>query len=182
MGEIFSRLLDFIRDLWPFRVVEPWERGFYVTLSRPGRAVGPGIWPVVPYFQDVKSLSVAEERLTSPLLNVIWCGKRLAFSVSARLRVIDVLRATIDVGSYQETTGEEIAAHMAEALAEAPAERFETVKKRRNWLAETTRALNERTRLFGVEVLEVQFTNWIEDIRTYRLLNDSAVQPPTLTW
>lgn len=182
MGEIFTRLLDFIRDLWPFRVVEPWEQGFYTTLSKPGRNVGPGIWPVVPYFQDVRSLSIAEERVTSPMLNVVWCGKRLAFSTSARVKVFDARKAMIDVGSYQETTAEEIAAHMAEALFEAPAERFETIKKRRNWLAETTRTLNERTRLYGVEVLEVQFTNWIEDIRTYRLLNDSSLSPPSVTW
>jgi hypothetical protein len=183
MGDFLGRLLDWARDLWPFRTVEPWEDGFYVTLSKPGKRVGPGIWPVVPYFQDVKALSVAESRVTSPMLNVVLQnGKRLAFSVSARVRVVDVVKALVDVGSYQETSGEEIAAHMAEVLSEAPAERFETIQKRRNFIAKATDTLNERTNVYGVEVIEVQFTNWIEDIRTYRILSDSALSPPSLTW
>ena len=183
MGDFLSQLLQLIKDLAPFRVVEPWEDGFYLTFSRVGKRVGPGIWPVVPYFQDVKALSVAESRLTTPMLNVVLTnGQRLAFSVSARVKVVDVVRALVDVGTYQETIGEEVAAFVADFLAEARADRFETVQKRRNMIAEATTLLNERTRVYGVEVIEIQFTNWILDIKTYRLLNDSSLSPPTLTW
>jgi len=181
--EFFGRLLDYAVQLWPFRVVEPWERGYYLVFSRPKRNLGPGIYPVVPYFTDVKALSIAESRVTSPLLSVkLQSGKLLAFSVSARVRVTDVKQAEINVQAYQETTAEEIAATMAEALAECSPDRLATVKKRRNWLAEVTHELNGRVREYGVEVLEIQFTNWIEDVRSYRLLQDSALSPPSLTW
>lgn len=183
IGDFFGRLLDYAIELWPLRLVKPWEQGFYTTFEKVGRRVGPGIWPVVPYFQDVLSLSVAESRLTTPLLNIMLMnGKRLAFSASARVRVVDVKRAMVDVGTYQETTGEEVAAFLADFLSEAAPDRFTTSIKRRNLFAEATRELNERTKDYGVEVLELQFTNWIEDVRSYRLLQDSALSPPSLTW
>ena len=183
MGDFFGRLLDWLREAWPFRTVEPWEDGFYLTFAQLGKRVGPGIWPVVPYFQEVKCLSIAEARLTTPMLHIMLTnGKQLAFSVSARVRVVDVVKALVDVGTYQETTGEEVAAFVADFLSEAPAERFETTRKRRNLIAEAVTLLNERTRVYGVEVIEIQFTNWILGVRAYRLLNDSALSPPSLTW
>lgn len=183
MGEFFSRLLDFIKELWPFRVVEPWEQGFYVTFSRPGRAVGPGIWPVVPYFQDVRSVSVAEARTSTPLLSVVLAdGRRVSFSASARVLVVDPFAAIIAVQDYQQTTSEEISATMAEFFADADPTRFATARKRRNLLTEVTTLLNERLAPFGIKVQEVQLTNWIDGVRTYRLLNDSALAMPSLTW
>ncbi|HUT86477.1 MAG TPA: SPFH domain-containing protein [Candidatus Heimdallarchaeota archaeon] len=183
MMDFFGRLLEYIERLWPFRPVEAWERGFYIVFSKPMKEVGQGIWPVIPYFTDVLVVPIAEARLTTPMLNIVLQnGKRLAFSVSARVKVVDVKKALIVVSTYQETTGEEVAAFIADFLADAKPDRLTSAIRRKNLIIEAVRELNNRTIEYGVEVIEIQFTNWIEDIKTYRLLNDSSLSPPSLTW
>lgn len=179
----FTQLLEWIKEMWPLRKVEPWERGFYLIWSQVRRKVGPGIWPVVPYFMDVASLSVAVARAKTPLLTIkLLSGKQLCFSASARVRVVDPELAIVNVQDYQETAGEELEAKLAEALSEAPMDRFDTIQRRRNFITKARAELNETLAEYGIEVIEIQFTNWIEDERIIRLLQDSALQPPSLTW
>ena len=175
MGDFLRIILDSIQYLWPFRPVEAWERGAYFVLNRPRWRVGPGYWPMVPYFSDVKAVSVAPAIIRTPLQIVtLVSGKTLAFSASATVQVEDVVSALVDVDSYEETTGELISGALAERLAKVDPERFETAVRRRNLLQELASDLDEECLAFGVRVRALRFNNFAINLKTYRLLTDSA--------
>lgn len=178
--QLFQFLIDLLREVWPFRSVAGWERGVMTVFQRPWRDLGPGIYPVIPYVMDVVSTSTVPAIVTTPLLNVVLSdGRRLSFSASAVVQVVDVRRAIFAIDDHRETALEDIASLLADQLADVDPERFQTPRKRRNLMKELVQTLNESTQPYGVTVQEIRFQNWILDIRTYRVLTDSATSGST---
>lgn len=178
MTDFLRLVLEVLQFLWPFRPVEQWERGLYYTLGRAGKEVGPGRWPVVPYFMDVRSTSVVPAVVSGPLQTITLKDNCvLSFSVSATVQVRDVRLAINAVDSYQETIQELLAAVVGEALAEADRERFETARRRAGFLRELRTTLQAQTEPFGVEIQAIRFTSFVMNVRTYRFMTDSAVLP-----
>jgi len=162
--------------LWPFRGVRQWQRGCYYVCGRYWRTVGPGEWPVIPYFMNVIAVDVVPSIISTPLQTITLRDKRLAaFSATATLLVEDPRAALNDVDKYEETVAELVASVLAERIADADPERFDPAYGKRDRLLEELRvALDDATRVFGVRVLALRFTNFMTDVRTYRLLAERA--------
>lgn len=183
MGDFWAKLLELLKDLWPFRPVQAWERGFYTILSKPRRNVGPGIWPVIPLFTDVKCESIAPAIVRTPLLWLtLTDGTTLSLAVAARMQVRDVRAAICDVDDYRETVQELLTALTASRIQEADPKRLDP-EKRGRFLSGLVRSVNAETSRFGVETTEVWFTSYAVGVRTYRLVTDKATSlDGGLTW
>lgn len=175
MGEFLRVFLDSITYLWPLSRVEPWERGLYIICGRWTFEVGPGIYPVLPWFMRVATCTnvlalVKTERQDITLTD----GTALTFAATANVRVSSVSDAYLGVDSYHQTTQETIAAVLAQKLAEVAAERV-TADKRGRLLSDLLRWVNAETQVYGVQVEALRFTTFVVGARTFRLLQESGV-------
>lgn len=175
MTDLFRLLVDVAAYLWPFRIVWQWEAGAYYIAGRFVFPVPAGVWPVVPFFFDVKSVNVVPDVLSTEEQTIeLQGGGTLTFTASVRLKVVDANRALNNVVDYEENAVEDVAAVLAETLADMPEERFDPEKRRgllRKCLLEVNKALGE----YGVEAEKVRFTNFIRNIRAFRLITSGNV-------
>lgn len=170
----FEWLGNFVRDLWPFREVAPWDRGVYVVCNRWIFDVGPGVYFVVPWFVEISSACVVPTFFWSPLMTItLMDGRALSFSVSAEVCVVDARAAVLRVSDYRESVTEAVSSVVSEELSETDPEALSTLRGRRAVLRRVAKAANEAVARFGVEVRGLRFANFAF-VRTYRLLNESA--------
>lgn len=179
MSDFLRLLLDSIQYLWPFRMVKQWERGGYYVLGRWWREVGPGIYPVVPWFTDVTEISVAEAIVGTGRQDITLSdGSMLSFTAAATVGVVDVRLALNVVDSYTETVQELLASVLADKLAEVDAARV-TPEKRTRLFADLKRWVAAEALAYGVEVRTVRFTSFIINAKAYRVIID---QTPPASW
>lgn len=171
-----ATLFEFLQNFWPLARIEQWERGVYSIWGHAlRRTVGPGIYPFIPWFMDVRAISTVPTPLGTPLLNVTLSdGRTLGYSVTAVVRVVNAWDALCLIDDYTESTSEIIASRVSEKVAEVDAARLDS-EKRRRLLADLVRWVNEDTAKFGVAVEALRFTNFAIDQRAYRLLTDTAL-------
>lgn len=180
MGELLNVLIQIFQFVWPFRPVEHWERGVVYLFGKYWRMVGPGRWPVVPFFMDVRAVSVVPAILATPLLTItLKDGRTLTFSAAATVYVEDPAQALNAIDDFQTTTQELLGARIAEKLAEVDAARLDTGARKR-LLSDLTRWLDEETILYGVRVTTLRFTNFAVNLKSYRLLMDASL--PATNW
>lgn len=181
MGDFLRIVLDSISYLWPFRLVQEYERGVYYVAGRRvavwkwlgGPDCRPGIpWPIVPFFTDVKTLIMVRSTLTTPLQTVTCMdGGTLTFSASVQVEIADPNLAYNAVHDWEETTTEDTAAILAEKLATVDAAKLE-IDARGRLIGACRQALTAQVSVYGVRILSLRFNNFVRNIRVMRLFND----------
>lgn len=164
--------IDIIQFFWPFRIVHSWEvAGWYVLGKYKGRT-GPGLKMLVPWFIEVREVSMARAIVKTPRNDItLKDGSVLHYSASATCRVVDYDLAVNSVDEYQETTQERLEAVLGDKLAEVERSRLEP-NGRKRLLSDLQRWVNERTMEFGIETSEVSFTTFVLNPRTFRVLGN----------
>jgi regulator of protease activity HflC (stomatin/prohibitin superfamily) len=182
VAELLQLILHVVQYLWPFRIVEQWEHGVYYACGRYWRTVGPGVWPVVPYFMEVRAVSVAPAIHGTPLQTVTLRNKLvLTYSATITVQVEDAAKALNEVDQWHETVIEMASGTLAERLAEADPDRFDPDRKKRQRLMEELRAeLDGEAVKWGVRVLKLRFGNFALGVRTHRLLIERATMRDSL--
>lgn len=176
MEALFQWLIGMLETLWPFRQVEPWEKGVYIVNGKCKGVVGPGYtWPVIPWFIHVEPLCIVPAPLGTPLLNVFSSdGMQVSFSVCAMVCVVDPIAALTKIEDYRESTQELVTAAIAEGVGMMEADRV--TELRRTELADRfIPKINKQLAEFGVECQDLWFTNLGVEVRTFRLLMDEAL-------
>lgn len=172
MTDFLRLLLDAIAYIWPFRIVKEWERGGYLVVGRWWREVGPGIYPVVPWFTEVVEASCAEAIVGTGRQDITLSdGSTLSFAATATVGVIDVRKALVAVDSYTETMRELLSSVLADKLAEVDAARL-TPEKRGRLFADLRRWVAAEAEPYGIEVRSVRFVSFITNAKAHRLLID----------
>lgn len=170
MTDFVRLLVEIIGFIWPFRMVDQWEAGVYYVFGKATRVVGPGVWPVVPWFMEVRTVNVVPDVFSTEEQTIELQGSgTLTFSASVRLRVTDASLALNHVVDHEDNAVEDVAAVLADTLAEMPEERLEP-EKRRALLRRCIIDVNKVTGAYGIEVEAIRFTNFIRDVRAYRLI------------
>lgn len=178
MLNFIQSLIEVFKYLWPFRIVEQWERGvLYVRgrhwarwpARRGDRTFGPGVYLLVPYFMTMRTCGVVPFVVTTPLLQIEVGGKPLTFSATATMQIYDAAAAWNNIDSVLDTVVEILAAVTAEWLP------LTTDRGRLRDLVN-----KELARLqSGTRVLALRFTNYAS-VRPYRLLMDTALLDASL--
>ncbi len=176
MEALFEWLISLIEELWPFRQIEPWEKGVYIVNGKCRWVVGPGYaWPVIPWFWHLEPVSVVPAIVGTPLMSVDTAdGVKVSFSVTVMIRVVDPVDALTKIDSYDETTQELVTSITAEAIGMMTADKVKDLRR-----TELARRLiprvNKKVEDFGVECIDMWFTNLMVGSKTYRLLTDEAL-------
>lgn len=174
MGEAFAQIVEFIKMLWPLRIVRQWERAGFMVCGKWKREVGPGLYCVLPWFMDVHEISVAEAICGTPRLDITLKDRStLSFSASATVQVVDVSKAVVGVDEYKETIRELLAAVLAERLADVDAERL-APDKRGRLMSDLRKWVADAAEPYGVEVKRVVFTSFLQNAKAHRLIIDQA--------
>lgn len=180
-------LISVISYLWPFKEVPQWDRGIYYVWGRhwkhwPARiddhTIGPGLWPLIPFFMNVRSGTAAWGVAGTPLQEITTRdGRPLTYSAAMTWRIVDMTAAFHNVDRVLET-GQEILANVtAEKLAEVDSSRL-SPEKRKRLISDMLRWTNIELAEFGCEASRIRFTNFAVGktaIRTLRLLMDPAL-------
>lgn len=180
-------LIVVLQYLWPLRRVEQWERGVYYVWGRwwakwPARSidgtVGPGIWPIVPFFIEIRAAVVVPGVTGTPLLQITAKdGTPITYSAAMTWQIVDAAKAYNCTDRVLETGQELLAAVTAEKLAEVDATRLDGDKRKR-LVNDMIRWLNESMEFMGCRVNALRFTNFAvgtHQIRTLRLMTDTAL-------
>jgi regulator of protease activity HflC (stomatin/prohibitin superfamily) len=176
MTDFLRLLLDAIAYIWPFRIVYQYQRGCYFVLGKFWREVGPGVYPVVPWFTEVQEADIAEAIIGTGRLDITLSdGSMLSFAARATVQVVDARAALVDVDQYRETAQEALEAVLADRLADLDAARLENGSRRR--LLNTLRAaVAEELKPYGVEVKKIRFTSFVLNAKAYRFIVDQTAQ------
>jgi len=169
-------LIDFLGEFWPLVIVDQWEHGCYYVIGRAKRRVlKPGVYPIIPWFMDVETVSVVPTPISTPLLNItLKDGKTLSYSLTAVIQVDNAYRALNTIDDYKESVGELIASKASEKLADVEAARVDP-EGRRRLLGDLLRWCDAETEQYGVRVHALRFTNFAINQRAYRFLVDTAL-------
>lgn len=172
MGDFLRLALDSIAYLWPFRLVDHWERAGLYVFGRWWKEVGPGCYLIVPFFMDVKTIPVCEAIVGTGRQDICLTDDTvLSFAATATVKVSNVYLALNAVDDYAETAQELLSSVLAERLADVDAARL-TPEKRGRLLGDLRRWVAEEAAAYGVEVSRVRFTSFVLRAKVHRLLID----------
>lgn len=178
MGDFLRLILDSLQYIWPLRIVHQWEKAGYYVFGRCIWIVGPGLYPVVPWFMDVKTVSIAGARVGTGRQDLtLTDGSTLSYSATAWACVTDPELALNAVDSYGATTAETLASILSDKLIEINPDRLRP--GRRDTLFKSLEALvQEETATYGVTISKLCFPSFILNVKTHRLLIDQTAPAP----
>ena len=177
--DLFELFLKSIEFLWPFEKVKPYQRGLYVVFGRWQWEIGPGIYPIIPWWIEVVQESVAWAVVQTPRIDITAMdGTMVTLQATAKVQVANLTMAYNSVDAYMETTKERLTTIVATKIAEVDAARLQP-EKRARLLSDLGKWVDKDTRSFGVETMEVNFTTFVTNAKPFRLLGDN---PEAASW
>ncbi len=174
MGDFIRAIIDVIQFIWIFRLVEQWERAGVYVFGRWWKEVGPGCYPLVPWFMEIRCVSIAPAPVVSGRQDITLSdGSVLSYDATAMMRVVDVRAALNDIEDYHHSTITTLAAVLSDKLVEIDVARLE-FERRGRLFTSLEKWVGDETIQFGVQTSKLRFTSFVLKIKTYRLLTDQS--------
>lgn len=178
MADLFRLLVEVFTYLWPFRPVEEWEQGVYYVMGQSWRVVGPGRWPVLPYFMDVRAVSMVPDPIIGPKQDVTLAdGVTVSFTASVITQVVNPDLALNAIHDYQKAVVEIMERNVGTRLQLESREKLGPDDRGR-FLNAIRTTIDTETQRFGVKVSSLAFPNFVMNVPTMRLLMEG--QPGAL--
>lgn len=178
MSEFVRLLLDSIQFLWPFHRVELFERALYTVCGRWQWEVGPGVWPLIPWFCEVDAVAISKGIVGTPWVDItLKDGRLLSCKASAVVRVTNLGRAVNKVDAFMESSQELLHLVVADKMADVAPERL-APEARRRLVSDLQRWVNAKADEFGVEFEDLGFTTFVMAPKPYRFLSDGGAVSP----
>lgn len=182
MGDFLRVILEIIQFVWPGRKVMPWEEGCRYRAGKFRKIIGPGLYWIVPWYEEIKEYSVVPAIVTTTRQDItLKDGSVLHFAASLKVRVSDIYLAVNTIDSYQETTQELAMNLFADKLADMDPARLEP-ENRRRLIGVLQKAIAKEAQAFGIEVSGVTFTTFVHKPRVIRLLGGTEVLGQGSSW
>ena len=169
LGEFFHKLLDYVGQLWPITVIDPWQTGVKVRLGNQITTLDPGWHFVIPFVDMVYTSETNTE--------VFNAGKQtidgVTFEIVGAFRLVDVTAYHLQLNDDPlVAVGFAVAAEASRAMTEGAwkGATDEMLKKVR-------RRARIRCRKWGIRLDWIEFRT-VTDSPTLRLLTDA--QPPAV--
>lgn len=170
MGDFLRVILDSIAYLWPFRIVHTWERGGYYVFGKFWKELGPGCYPCIPFFTEVREVCFVDDQLRTTRQDLtLKDNSIISIETIASFRIVNYTLAENTVNDVDHRTSLTVESVLAEKLRTVEATRLEPAGLSR-LLSDLTRWVNEETQVYGVEVSYIRFSTFVTKARTYRLL------------
>jgi len=172
LAELLGIIVEITKLLWPFHMIHTWERGAYYVFGRYWKTLGPGTYPVIPWFFHVENINISRGIVGTGRKDITTSdGGTLSFEASAPVWVRDPEVALNTVDEYRETAQELFASILAEKLADVAATRL-APEGRGRLVADLGRWVQEEAREYGMEFGRVRFLSFVRNAKTVRLLMD----------
>ncbi|MEM6648968.1 MAG: slipin family protein [Pseudomonadota bacterium] len=139
-----------------FKILKEYERGVVFTLGRVGkRAAGPGIVILIPVLQQLRKVDMRTLVHDVPSQDVI-SRDNVSVKVNAVIyyRVIDAVRAVIQVENYQQATSQLAQTTLRSVLGKH--ELDEMLQERDKLNKDIQQILDEQTEAWGIKVANVE--------------------------
>lgn len=174
MSDFIQLISQWIEYLWPVRRVQLFERALYTVCGRWQWEIGPGVYPILPWFCEVDPVAMSKGIISTPRIDItLKDGRLLSCGTSAVVRVVNLRKAVNNVDAFMESAQELLHAVVADKLSDVDAGRLEPDARRRLG-TDLRRWVNEAAAEFGVEFDQLRFTTFVLNPRPYRVLGDSA--------
>ena len=175
LSDFLRTLVDFIQFLWPLKIAAEWERALILVFGHVMWEVGPGMYPVIPWFMSFHETSIAWDPFTTENCDITTKDNRtLTFSATYSIRVVNIRKALVEVHDYDTMARETVQGVMSEELASVDPERFEPSK--RNALNRYLKIQVEKElEAVGLELQWVRFSTFVLNPKMIRLLGGSTL-------
>ncbi|RFB04527.1 slipin family protein [Parvularcula marina] len=139
-----------------FKILKEYERGVVFTLGRVGRkASGPGLIILIPMLQQLRKVDMRTLVADVPPQDVI-SRDNVSVNVNAVIyyRVIDAVRAVVQVENYQEATSQLAQTTLRSVLGKHDLD--EMLQERDQLNKDIQHILDEQTEAWGIKVANVE--------------------------
>lgn len=172
LGEIFGFIRDTIQFIWPLTIVHEYEEGGVYEFGHFIRVVGPGCWPILPWFTKVMTVCKAPKPVATGRQDItLKNGHVLSFEAVATMQVMNTEKALNAIEDYHHSAGILLASILAEKLADVEPERFEPNRRGRLFSSLESTVKTEAEE-YGISITRIRFTSFVLNTPTYRLLID----------
>ena len=137
-------------------ILKEYERGVVFTLGHVGeRAAGPGVIFVLKPFQQITRVSLRQEAMEVPPQDIITRDNvTLKVNAVITLRVVDPVKAVIEVANYVYQTSQFAQTTLRSVLGEVELDELLSHRDKLNLKIQTI--IDQRTEPFGVKVVSVE--------------------------
>ncbi len=165
-------ILEVISFVWPVTRVRTGERGVRYWCGKARGITEPGVYWTGWWFPEVKPVPITRDNYETLLQTITTKdGGTLTFNATASFTITDPVLALTAVQRYDETALEDVAAVLADTLADLEVGRLDP-EKRRGLLKTCTAAVNAEINAYGVHVERLRFNNFVRNVRGYRLFGE----------
>jgi regulator of protease activity HflC (stomatin/prohibitin superfamily) len=162
MGELFARLLDNLRELWPVKIIHSYERGVRFKMGQVTEPqLMPGWYLFWPFFWSIYEVSVVEDVLDLPSQSITTKdGKMVTFSANVSYEVTDAVALWTEVQDFEVNLARVACGHLALKVREW--EWIELQAKQKELESSLKGTLTTRVKSWGVRVLECRLTDFVQ--------------------
>jgi regulator of protease activity HflC (stomatin/prohibitin superfamily) len=170
----FLRLIgDWISFLWPLKQILAYEAGVLFVFGRFWKVVPAGQYFVFPFLMHMQECSIAPGLITTARLDLtLTSGKAVSCTASCYAQVVDPFKAICLIEDHEHATRELVHSVIADRVCRVKHERLEP-ENRAALLRDLTGWIAAEAIGFGVEVTKVRFSSFVDDIRVFRLIQDT---------
>jgi regulator of protease activity HflC (stomatin/prohibitin superfamily) len=169
MGEFFTKLLDFLHDLWPLRIVRVYQRGVrfkFGIVTEP--QLPPGWYAFWPFFWAIEVVDVVEDVLDLPTQSVTTAdGKTVTFSANVSYEVLDASLLYTSVQDFENNFSRVASGHLAMRVREWKWD--ELMENRRKLELSLRDTLTTRVKGWGCQIIECRLTDCVQ-AKQFRLI------------
>jgi regulator of protease activity HflC (stomatin/prohibitin superfamily) len=189
LNELWQLVVNSIEFLWPFKIVNQWERALYLVnghvvvpwrwvacdrdLRTPmtSKELPPGLYLRLPFFTDVHSAAISWNYVESHRLDLtLKDGRTASFEAVAKMRLVDIYGAYVGYYDFDVDIVAAFRAAISETLVTADPERFEPERRGRLLGTSLLQATRAAVAPIGHEVESVQVTTFVLQPKVFRLL------------
>ena len=163
-----------LEKLLPFTILTSYQQGVRWTLGRNPTLLKPGPRWRLPFFHSVSVHDVVDEVMNLPTQSVITKdNKTVCFSVNIAFRISDIVAHECNVQDFNESLAGAAMTHLAKRVREATLAELETPEGLKKLEESLSRTLTTKVKRWGVEIIDVGFTDFVPQPRMIRLFLDN---------
>lgn len=171
--DFISKLIEILQYLSPVKIIYQWENGCRYRFGKYKKTLKPGIYFIIPFFQEIKTDTIVPDLVQSPLQTITLSdGKTLTYSAQFTLRIYNLGLAYNNVSLFKETAREIASAGLADTFAVLPSAELLNIPTRCAACDYAEKYINKSLEKYGMVCDKISLINFAIGMRTIRLITD----------
>lgn len=172
---MFDKLIDllsnWIEQILPLFIIRDYEMGVLLRFGKYSRTVGPGIYPKIPFFDEVINQHVVVTTLSLPPQSLYTKDKQnIVVKGVVKYRISDVKTFLLEVYDAQDAISDMTQSILKNIVMDKTLD--ECIDPEID--STLTKKARVESKKWGVEIQQVTLTD-LAPIRSFRLINDTVV-------